>query len=1751
MDNRLNTTPFTEASRLIDTDLNKKYELVHQRYFNNVSAATGWQEATDMIQGYMLDIELTIPEGEDDIDLRYSPEVIIPDNIDKTCRPNNFIRVRTIDKNTIRLYAREIPSAVNMLPITVIMRGVNTSEGTLNSGGYAPSEKTDINIEKTLIQIKGTSFMANVDENNYTVEETKIEMRIQAFKGEEEVNVSFGTLEGIDLLKNLDGTGIKFEDYGITYLADSMPGSNVNSALFTATLPKGVPIKDKIAYFQIPITTGANFWARATLYTNRSDETVAKTYRYELDFPNLTRSTGNNYLVNGEPTSVGAKVNARQIGVNGDTSAATGRLMIYGYTLGQSIEGDGVLVLEKDFTGSTIVEDLSQFNRFSDLRISFAVGQKIVYTGYTRIERGETDISIRTSLDYIIPTLNAEGSMLELPSVRVDLFSKVIGGFLEAHYGRIRVKDEADNLIIESSSPRATFLIPVAEYSKADMPSRYKIEVLDNNEIIRAVKLVSIVGEGDVSIPYLLEISPSTLIVPINESGELLGNPVFRAHMKQGNNDVSKEWTFEITYNSQVRDLGLTEELEPSGSHVYSVDFFTGKAMSAVITIEATNGTDSISRDLVLNKIIQREIQGTYTFIKYANLVKGVGDQPDRFEFTIDPNGVLEPGESLGDYYGMAITRVDRAPTNPNDYKWLDISIKPDNPEPVDPSIPVEPGVPDTPEGNFEIRGNNIINSFERSDGGISISPSNLELDLIADTERYVSGVHWQYRRTNNEEWQTIQNSEERLLSIELKKEMFNQQRVFFVRAIVESISDITIMYSHVHLPIFLTHAAEPEYIAQLITQNSESKTGYTFPVDRNGTAITGVGDRAPLILRAEVYKGFQELEYRPHDIRPKEQRVGTYTVVEQILHPGSFITEANVSNRLSLKFEELTALDGYVSVVIEVEGRERVEMVFNWNSKRVSNLGAPQVSISSNYNKFTNETAQYTDILEWPTYSQAYVNEFGTEELELILEPENTNISKVYIDKGSNNFTRFAAKMTYKNGQYQEITPINILNEDGESHLERLRGFVIPGEYYLLTSLGLIDGLAVDYVGNNDKFTIGTSFKIGSQNAIIIKTTPGSEEIQITRSIDNLRKISLYHFTPLESFITTLGDKFKNGLLSLDELTSEEENYLPTSVAAIDTLYEFKFKGGKNILSLNPQIAVSNLYFDNTKADTSSNIIVETITGERTEITISREVRPYREFSEYTKEMGELLSPNYIYRSGLRTILNSRDSLRMAKDELIKRVANDSVVIDGSEPNDGFIKNFYDPKRDPITLEVLEPKTYPLLIDERVINVGGVDQSSVFGISLVDKLYYLLEFYVKYDSASSATINYSIENHSLKEFGIESFESFQKNLIGGEWVKHKYLIPPAGSGANISEQLTSYLQERGLVNGATDYEVLFENRHEGREEHSAYYIRANMNEMVGDKLELKDVKLTELHPESESEVNVFREIRKMSVYEDFLTTTSYGEGTFFWLVDELENEFANKNEVSTSRFKPLYPLSKEIERLINEVEYQISVLFHKDFQNSKFQTLAENRKYTMGFVNSTGWLSSLQMTPDGTLIQGEKNRIIGSTSIGSLYGKKIVIGKEITPEDIKHDKNYYKGQTGEDGLIAVWDEDRWASTINKKGQYFYRYDGEGTSGSLVGYMVMNPHEIAAYQIGKTGTDFRGSTPPDMETEEIINSRTAAFKIGSDGQVSINNLSVNTDIDLVDTIRVKKYTSEGRVGVVFIGIGGNKPIEEGDELYGL
>ena len=99
----MSNNPYVDSRQVIDTQKNKPFELINQRFYNNISLAKGWKESTDGLFNFMLDVELPVGKDEVPITLDYSPEVTIPANANASCRPSNFPMARTIEINKVRI----------------------------------------------------------------------------------------------------------------------------------------------------------------------------------------------------------------------------------------------------------------------------------------------------------------------------------------------------------------------------------------------------------------------------------------------------------------------------------------------------------------------------------------------------------------------------------------------------------------------------------------------------------------------------------------------------------------------------------------------------------------------------------------------------------------------------------------------------------------------------------------------------------------------------------------------------------------------------------------------------------------------------------------------------------------------------------------------------------------------------------------------------------------------------------------------------------------------------------------------------------------------------------------------------------------------------------------------------------------------------------------------------------------------------------------------------------------------------------------------------------------------------------------------------------------------------------------------------------------------------------------------------------------------------------------------------------------
>lgn len=448
------------------------------------------------------------------------------------------------------------------------------------------------------------------------------------------------------------------------------------------------------------------------------------------------------------------------------------------------------------------------------------------------------------------------------------------------------------------------------------------------------------------------------------------------------------------------------------------------------------------------------------------------------------------------------------------------------------------------------------------------------------------------------------------------------------------------------------------------------------------------------------------------------------------------------------------------------------------------------------------------------------------------------------------------------------------------------------------------------------------------------------------------------------------------------------------------------------------------------------------------------------------------------------------------------------------------------------------------------------------------DKYFNVLKFKLRYDGeedTSTLTNNFRIYNKTLADvYNDESSDEFSQRVPHRAWQEFCFLIPPAAESIEqIDLELEKYLVNNEIIDDIDKVRIAFQGRKLNKLESATYYLELDISHsdpffsfLIKDGLEMKDIEVLQLNLAEEKENKIYKAVLASPIYAEFKdTTNSY--------MDFISNIEATFKSLKTGRLETenldrnIYTFFKEANDSIEAVETEIAKKTHQNFNELTFQQYSDGLSYTVGIAKAAGMISSLQITPEGTMLKGEKNQIIGSTSIGNLYGKKIVIGKEITPDDIKYDKELIeKGHA--DGTIAIWDKNKWASIMNKKGQYYLRYNDTKDASSLVGYMVMNPSEIAAYQFDlDVSTGFSDAKPIDVEDRDSVGISRPVFQIDKDGIVKASKLyvgnwsgmregGVTPSVDLMNRIRIQAYESNDnknkyRRGIVFLGIneGGN------------
>lgn len=877
------------------------------------------------------------------------------------------------------------------------------------------------------------------------------------------------------------------------------------------------------------------------------------------------------------------------------------------------------------------------------------------------------------------------------------------------------------------------------------------------------------------------------------------------------------------------------------------------------------------------------------------------------------------------------------------------------------------------------------------------------------------------------------------------------------------------------------------------------------------------------------------------------------YYTVEEVYGENASLSTRRFGKDLEIIFDSISGRAGSVEGRLSLEGKEKVEVTFPWNTDIVSNTKSVTMSMELSNDRFIINSGYRTDILGWnDSVAASYLDSFVKESdnIGVYFNIKNTNLNGLYLSSDGLKSDPIGTKVIYGNKEEEYFLPLNIISGRVSNSFS---ASVVPGKYYIVAvEKGSYNKTPVIQFSNTTQgtfssFELPKNYTFNGNEAAIVKAPGGSENMTLEYESDKMPFMFLFEPNEeLEEQIIKLKLVDRNHL-DIDKFKAENDKYLdflPLELKT-DNSSPFRFKvdwlTGSGYLEILPSIAADPKYFSNKYADTTSLIKATAATGEETSISIYREVRPYRDIENLKGEITDAISGKYIGKDSIMTMLQSRESVRIASNSIRKLVTpSDKEALEISIPADkpGNVPHelFFDKVDGEVVLNIQES------------SIEGEDLRSIFGLSLYDNSFYFLELTLRNDEEN---MNASLELSNmtyLSTVGVEAKGSSAIALTKGQAKTFRYLVPPADLDLKtIPKEITDYMNTYSL--NTTGLTTLFNKRPSVDNSFAGYYIYLNPSNTKKDALKMTSLVVRELKIPVKKKINPYLPIQSRAEYSDFIDNTT----TFIIRVDELERDYNLATEegikLEADSYKNLLTLFVEAEKSIREIEYLMSKYENEDRETALYKVENDGRSHTMGFSSSMGWLSSITITPSGAVIQGEKNRIIGSTSIGALYGKKMVLGKEPTAADREHDKIYREATEEREGFMAIWDAEnkRWASNLNKEGQYFYRYDDKESVGSLVGYMVMNSQEIAAYQFPAVREGFDGVVPPDMNNPLTTQDEYPVFKITGSGSVEINNLvvrsaseEVQSTVDLMDSIRILRYDYQGekitRRGIVFIGI---------------
>lgn len=889
------------------------------------------------------------------------------------------------------------------------------------------------------------------------------------------------------------------------------------------------------------------------------------------------------------------------------------------------------------------------------------------------------------------------------------------------------------------------------------------------------------------------------------------------------------------------------------------------------------------------------------------------------------------------------------------------------------------------------------------------------------------------------------------------------------------------------------------------------------------------------------------------------------------------YIEKVNGRDEVFIKVLDLDADRGKININVLAEGLVKIPISFEWNSyiKSIDPVENRSIHIYSQYSSFVNnslDSIQIQEFLKNPTKTVPKEGFVYPDAIKLQSEVINTDFDKWYY--------------SYDGGLSQTpiIPSNNILEIQDLFHNRTAR--VIPNHHYLLVSNGKVTysfGLnqtgSEEYIGTSDEggrtfiYTPSGAEKITitslNTNAVLLRleyrsiidpTKPIPEE-EITVSQFILEKINAeflrkpnylynYHsFDHEKSILDENGDTIELGKAVLEQLNKIYPYVLSRTEDDIlinDTL-EFRLTDNtdatlylssnekNHFLTFPLETAYIKEYFPNFNSELT--IIAKSFSNQSDSFILKREFNPYDSLEENQKFISKLTSADKLEYSDFDMLNRLLEQAEISEQALKDAVKKETISYR---------------ERDISTINLAKAMTDPSysIPKEGIESIDGSNPYSFYSAALSDEDGYLISFRLSSSYSFEEEDTPQIRFSARQLTALSSLEYVASNLLSfedSEKTYYYYIKNSVQQGDLIIEE-SDWRDEALLISQETNSEsipLFFDTRQPTSTGVGLYTFEfKTIGTSLDNVVKVSDFRVIELIPKVS--------VRTPSLWDSLLSRPDHttAQDLLFDYFDTLSNNLTEARVVMnsladkfvgattvlvkedfedlpspynedlltklTETFNAIWTSEQQARNRINELN-SISLL--KD----NFEIRRTNKEFSMGYYDGNMFMSGLQITPLGTLLKDEKIQVVGSTSIGSLYGRKMVIGKTPNKADYDHDKIYAK--TLSEGFIGIWNSSLnvWSSNLDKKGHTFYRYgfDENGEVSSLTGHMIMNGAEIAAYQYytpvtsSITGeTPYNGAIPYDITYKENTNNNYYSypvFQISDEGKVLLKDLEVGLD----------------------------------------